>query len=925
MRANSFSGSAVRVWQQAQVTVSGNFFNGFIPDTLAFIDVTTDAGVIINGNTLQVGNMTGTRPALSIQPDTTPSHPGAAYTMSNNILIGKNAGTGVQVHADCNADVPDISMIDNTIAGFNLAVSLNNTVCAGGVISATITGNTLTGNSYGILANLDAAGNALSVHNNCIASNSTGGIGCGSAGTLIDATNNYWGHWTGPTHLTNPDGLGDKILCSDAASEIGFVPWLEEHACYISDLKIAHIEVVQTVQTISNTVALVAGKSTVVRVYPELGAGFSPVDGTLTGTRGGLPLGTLTASSPVYASAITDWDATRADDTSSLNFTLPPDWTEGTVMLRAEVSNSAGALLLQESNAVPCALGADTATMTQTASFNARKPVKIAYIPASIDTLSGYFPVTTGDILDVHAKILAQFPFGNVDFRILPALDRFANVDNSDPVSGMYFAYISAVARRWDLINNPDNVADYYITVYGTDKSTYTGSWFFMGDPGGRASCGLRNDGQDCLMSMGNQLGLRPLIFSKESSMPPYDYTFPYADHRTHIFGYDTASPRGEAIKTPDFFDLMSPEARDGMPGWISDFHYEKIYLNLAPAPGVLGSATELRAVDSVPVGPANAKTADYLYVNGLAGPNDGRFYPVVHLQNSPEPDGVTPLNPAGAYCLRSRDGYGLVEEKCFDLDLTNPGTGAEDAMTAFTAFLTPAPGLRFLQLLYNGSLIETLVIPTESPDITLLSAHYDSTYQTAQLAWTTPLAEAPNLHYHIHSSADNGSTWTPIGIDIRPENIQYFDGAFHWGVRAAGITPGTQTRFRMIASDGFNETTVTSSPFAVPDVGPLVAITSPANNAVIDTFPIVLEGYAYDTESGDRTAVMTWHSSQDGLLGTGDELSVSALSGGSHTLTLSAGDGEGHEGSDAIHLTVDVPVTFSDSIFLPVVLRQEP
>ncbi|MDF1515397.1 MAG: hypothetical protein P1S60_16425, partial [Anaerolineae bacterium] len=84
-------------------------------------------------------------------------------------------------------------------------------------------------------------------------------------------------------------------------------------------------------------------------------------------------------------------------------------------------------------------------------------------------------------------------------------------------------------------------------------------------------------------------------------------------------------------------------------------------------------------------------------------------------------------------------------------------------------------------------------------------------------------------------------------------------------------------------------------------------------------------EGFAYDTESGDRTPMMTWHSSRDGFLGTGNELSVASLSGGSHTLTLTADDGEGHEGFDAIHLTVNMPFVFTDSLFLPFVLRQAP
>ncbi|MDF1516052.1 MAG: hypothetical protein P1S60_19745, partial [Anaerolineae bacterium] len=591
-------------------------------------------GISIDGNRIQVLNTSGSRPAILVQPDTTPTSQGTAYIVSQNVITGTNAGIGIQVLTDCGTDVPNMAMIDNTVALFTRAVSLDNTVCPGGTITATVTGNTLAASSYGLFTNLAGAGNALTVHQNCIASNITGGISCGSTDTIIDATNNYWGHWTGPGHAKNPDGLGDRILCSDAAAEIDYAPWLETHPCYISGLKIANIEVVQSVQTISNTIPLVAGKGTVVRVYPDLGIGFSVVNGTLTGTRDGHSLGTVPASSPVYARTITDWDFARADESSSLIFTLPAEWVHGSVDLRVDVTTGTGSLMHKTAELIPCALGAETVSMTQTVSFNTRKPIKIAYIPTSIDTQTGTFPVTTRDILDVHAKILALFPFGSVDVRILPAINRYTNADTTSSIAGLYFAYISGVARRWDLINNPDNVADYYVTVYGTNSTNYTGAWFYFGDPGGQTSCGLRNAGQDCLISMGNQLGLRPLIFSKESAMPPYDYTFPYPDHRTHIFGYDTISPQILAVQAPDAFDIMSPEASDNLPSWISDFHYEKIYLNLAPAPETTSSSPHPSLAGSEAIQrDSSTSTGNYLYVNGLAGPTDGRFYPVIQLQ----------------------------------------------------------------------------------------------------------------------------------------------------------------------------------------------------------------------------------------------------------------------------------------------------
>ncbi|MBN1248040.1 MAG: hypothetical protein JXC32_10310, partial [Anaerolineae bacterium] len=709
--------------------------------------------------------------------------------------------------------------------------------------------------------------------------------------------NNYWGHPDGPTHLTNPDGLGDIIRCSDSASEIDFDPWLTSHACGISDLAVANIEVVQTVQTISNTVPLVAEKGTVVRVYPDVGIGFATVDGTLTGSRDGQELGTVQARAPIGAGSITDWDATRLDAGASLIFDLPADWLHGVITLRADVSPVA--------QAASCSAdGEGTASLTTTATFHERKPVTFAYIPASVDALTGYLPVTPKEILEVHDKIMARFPFGEVQVRILPDAERYApNI--SGFASGMQWAYLSAVARRWELLNNPSGVADYYITVYGTENTDYTGSWWFFGAPIGRGACGLRLDGYDCIATVGNQLGLRPLAIDREAADPPFDYAFPYADTRTHVLGYDIL---GSEVQSPELFDLMAPQAMDGVPNWISDYHYEKAYLHLTPP---------------APAQQTALVAADYLYITGYAGPSDGTFHPVIHLANSPAPDDVNPVDPTGDYCVQARDGLGhVVEESCFDLDLTNIDTGTEDDLTAFTAALTDDPDIRQLLLRYQGNTIEQLVVPGSPPDVTLISASYDPIYGTAEIAWTTPLADHPDQRYHIHYSPDNGVSWIPVGIDIAPDEVVSVDGAFRWGVRGDQIPDGAQARLRLIASDGYHETAVTSGAFTVPDTGPWLEILAPADNAVIESFPVTFEGYAFDVEAGDRTAAMTWTSDRDGPLGSGDGLSVDALSAGVHTITLSADDGEGHVATDTVRVTVSGEAAATDWVFLPLVVR---
>ena len=896
--SNNFHSSTLRVREQAEVLADTNDFAGTIPNTLAFITIETDAGVTLRSNTLTVNGNAGTEPAILIWPNTAPAE-GAIYALTSNVLGGDNGDTiGVKVWADEPGSVLDLTLTDNTIGRFARAVYMED-FNSNKAINVTLSGNTLTSNAYGLYPSFGGSESGLVARNNCIANN-TYGVRCVNRDFVIDAINNYWGHPLGPTHLSNPKGLGDRLLCSDAAAEINYTPWLESHGCYISELSIADV---QTMQAISSTTLLVAEKPAVVRVFPDLGLGFSAVDGTLTGSRAGAPLGTLQARSPIRAGSISDWDAVLGDLDASLVFDLPQDWLHGTLTLRAEVGTGTTATACASSTAE------ETAVLTSTATFHERRPVSFTYIPATLTTYTEEHPVTPEDILAIHDQIMARLPFGEASVRILPDMDR-ADPNLTGLAAGMAWTEISAVVRRWDIINNHDDVTDFYITVYGTDSAEYTGSWWFGGEPNGRGACGSRFDGYDCVVTMGNLLGMRPMIVDPKAAIPPFDYVFPYADGLTHVLGYDTVS--GE-LQPPTYYDLMTTEAIDGQPNWISDFHYEKAYFNLAPtAP----AAHALDATDPL-------ATGNYLYVTGYAGPDNGAFKTVLHLPDSPAPDDVNPVDPAGAYCLQARDIYGhVLEETCFDLNLINIDTGVEDDWTLFTAALTDDPAIKQLLLRTNGSPLKQLVVPSSPPQLTLVSASYEADYEALQIDWTTPLEDAPDLRYHVHYSADNGATWMPVGVNITPDEVNYFDNAFHWGVRAAQIPAGAQAKVRLIATDGYNETTVTSAAFTMPDVGPWLDILSPAYNAVVETFPLTFQGYAYDIENGDRRAAMTWTSDKDGLLGTGSPLSVTTLSPGTHIVTLSADDGDGHVATDTVRLTVEGSIELNQKLFLPLVLR---
>lgn len=101
------------------------------------------------------------------------------------------------------------------------------------------------------------------------------------------------------------------------------------------------------------------------------------------------------------------------------------------------------------------------------------------------------------------------------------------------------------------------------------------------------------------------------------------------------------------------------------------------------------------------------------------------------------------------------------------------------------------------------------------------------------------------------------------------------------------------------------------SSGPAVVNLPPVATITSPApGGSVPQGTEVVLAGTGSDPEDGTlHPAALTWLSSLDGTLGTGDSLSLYSLSPGSHVITLRATDEDGGQGTATVQLTVTAVV----------------
>ena len=92
----------------------------------------------------------------------------------------------------------------------------------GGISNIQILNNTITGNPIGIKIDPGegVTVSGLVINNNKITGNTVYGVENTMTKSVVDATNNWWGDASGPSHSSNPNGKGDAV-----SDNVDFDPW----------------------------------------------------------------------------------------------------------------------------------------------------------------------------------------------------------------------------------------------------------------------------------------------------------------------------------------------------------------------------------------------------------------------------------------------------------------------------------------------------------------------------------------------------------------------------------------------------------------------------------------------------------------------------------------------------------------------------
>ncbi len=322
-------------------------------------------------------------------------------------------------------------------------------------------------------------------------------------------------------------------------------------------------------------------------------------------------------------------------------------------------------------------------------------------------------------------------------------------------------------------------------------------------------------------------------------------------------------------------------------------------------------AAVSAEAAPALPGAEQVAAATDYLMISGqLFNNGSGRLDPITRV-NPPRPPALPPAGTNFCIALLGAGGAELAAY-CFDASFIDYETQQTVSASPFLLFVPDRTGVMEVVLRREELVLARQTRSVHAPQVTVLEPSGGELWTAeGRIRWSASDADGDPLRFTVLFSADGKGSWRGLAADITGNEL----------VVDARALPGTDRGFiRVLATDGLN-TGQADSPAAlrVAAKPPRVTITHPADGeAWLPGSVLTLHGSAYDFEEGFLSgSALTWRSDREGTLGNGTTVSITTLPRGRHTITLTARDAGGMEGSAAIVLHV------GGSTYLPLLYQR--
>lgn len=659
------------------------------------------------------------------------------------------------------------------------------------------------------------------------------------------------------------------------------------------DIEAVAAEAVQVVQCLGldpcrdNSVPLVAGKPTLVRLYVRLAGGaLMPTDAV-----GGLVCRSLSECMPSLNTVLpgTSRDPVagdRGDLNATLNFLLPAGW------VRRE---STGGWLELTVRVNPYRVVPEE--------FIGNNEVRISLPVVSPRTMKVYFvPVSVGG---VAPSLTQRVNMADWLGRVYPvawivpvrgrastplAVSSLANREGGN-CGRDWNRLMSQLDTRRNLDRSAGLLSDGVHILGMVPPGVETGNILGCGNTPGWVAASIVTPGQ----RFGGQVAAQELGHNKGLHHAPgcgadgLDEHYPVGEGRLDVWGIDVGRMQlYPPIATFDYMGYCGEETTT----WTSRYTYLNM-MRLLPS-----FAAEAGAALARLAAPARQVLQDFVVVGGVVYPD--------RVDLVAGPYNMTLLyaddTPAGPYTVELLDDSGNV---LYSRDFRAVPLSSSDNEDVGTFYLTlpVLPEARHIAFRYQSSEIARLSASPNPPSVEIVAPLSGEDWGASgpqTIRWQATDPDDDPLRFTLQASPDGGEHWATLALDLQ--------GANKYTLDSADLAGGSYL-LRVLASDGFyTAEDRTESPVHVASKPPEVYITAPQDGgAYVVGEMAIFRGFASDLE--DETVndnAYLWTSNVDGELGRGPSLWGISLTPGEHIITLSVTDRDGKSAAASVRIVVE-------------------